>query len=63
MKPVVQYNQNNDFQFPTALSDSISTLSVNGSAQTPSSILIAGTWLISSLSHHISIYSSYSYVS
>lgn len=38
------YNQNNDFTFPSAFSDSISTISVNGSLSTPSSMVVAGCW-------------------
>lgn len=39
-----QNNQANDFKFPTQLGDSISCLSVNGNATTPSTILMAGAW-------------------
>mmetsp|Transcript_22637 Transcript_22637/g.20562 ORF Transcript_22637/g.20562 Transcript_22637/m.20562 type:complete len:359 (+) Transcript_22637:14-1090(+) len=38
------FNQNNDYKFPAPLGDSISTLSLNGNATTPSTILIAGAW-------------------
>ena len=38
------YNQNNDFKFPTPLTDSISTISVNGSPTAPTTMLLAGCW-------------------
>ena len=44
MNRTPSFNQNNDFTFPTPCSDSISTLSVNGTTSTPSSMLIAGCW-------------------
>jgi len=36
--------QENDSQFPSPPGDSISSIAVNGSKQTPSTILVSGSW-------------------
>lgn len=38
------FSQANDYTFPTPLADSVSSLSVNGSASVPTNMVIAGSW-------------------